>query len=95
MIEPDTASPPIRLLYIDDDQGLGRLVERTLSRHGFHVRHAPSGDEGLKHLATERFDVIALDHFMPGKEGLEVLAEIHKLIDPPPVIYVTGADEGQ
>jgi two-component sensor histidine kinase len=95
MIDGDTDSPPIRLLYIDDDHGLGRLVERTLSRHGFHVRHALSGDEGLNQLAAERFDVIALDHFMPGKEGLEVLAEIHKLPDPPPVIYVTGADEGR
>jgi len=86
---------PIRLLYIDDDHGLGRLVERTLSRHGFQVRHALSGDEGLNQLAVERFDVIALDHFMPGKEGLEVLAEIQSLSNPPPVIYVTGADEGR
>src|SRR3712207_708145 len=95
MIEGDAANPLIRLLYIDDDHGLGRLVERTLSRHGFHVTHALSGDEGLRQLATERFDVIALDHFMPGKEGLEVLTEIHKLPDPPPVIYVTGTDEGR
>ncbi|MBF9197571.1 sensor histidine kinase [Microvirga terrestris] len=95
MINGDAASPPIRLLYIDDDHGLGRLVERTLSRHGFHVRHALSGDEGLSQLVAERFDVIALDHFMPGKEGLEILAEIHELSDPPPVVYVTGADEGR
>lgn len=86
---------PIRLLYIDDDHGLGRLVERTLSRQGFHVSHALSGDEGLDQLAASRFDVIALDHFMPGKEGLEVLAEIRMLSNPPPVVYVTGADEGR
>jgi two-component sensor histidine kinase len=39
--------------------------------------------------------VIALDHFMPGKEGLEVLTEIRTLTNPPPVVYVTGADEGR
>ncbi|ANY76945.1 two-component system sensor histidine kinase/response regulator [Microvirga ossetica] len=88
-------SPSIRLLYIDDDPGLGRLVERTLSRHGFHVSHALSGDEGLSRLVEGRFEIVALDHFMPGKEGLEVLAEIRTLTDPPPVIYVTGADEGR
>ena len=95
MSEGVVETSPIRLLYIDDDHGLGRLVERTLSRHGFQVRHASSGDEGLSRLASEPFDVIALDHFMPAKEGLEVLAEIQKLSNPPPVVYVTGADEGR
>ncbi len=84
-----------RILYIDDDAGLGRLVERTLSRHGFEVSHAPDGEEGLRRLGSRSFDVVALDHFMPGKEGLEVLAEIQELPDPPPVVYVTGADEGR
>jgi DNA-binding response OmpR family regulator len=32
-----TDSQPIRLLYIDDDPGLGRLVERALSRHGYRM----------------------------------------------------------
>lgn len=84
-----------RILYIDDDAGLGRLVERTLTRHGFAVTHVQSGDEGLKRLSSDSFDAVALDHFMPGKEGLEVLAEIQTLSDPPPVVYVTGADEGR
>ncbi|MBB4041527.1 two-component sensor histidine kinase [Microvirga flocculans] len=95
MNQAAAAPPPIRLLYIDDDHGLGRLVERTLERYGFQVSHALSGDEGLSKLTSDRFDVIALDHFMPGKEGLEVLAEIQRLANPPPVIYVTGADESR
>ena len=95
MNEVVTDSQPIRLLYIDDDHGLGRLVERSLARHGFKVRHALSGDEGLTELASDSFDVVALDHFMPGKEGLEVLSAIQALPDPPPVVYVTGADEGR
>lgn len=84
-----------RILYIDDDAGLGRLVERALARHGFQVSHALTGDEGLQRLTANTFDVVALDHFMPGKEGLEVLAQIQTLADPPPVVYVTGADEGR
>lgn len=88
-------TPPIRLLYIDDDPGLGRLVERSLTRHGFQVSHALSGDEGMQLLNSCSFDVIALDHFMPGKQGLEVLSDIQLLPDPPPVVYVTGADEGR
>ncbi|WP_181706224.1 histidine kinase dimerization/phosphoacceptor domain -containing protein [Chthonobacter rhizosphaerae] len=90
----DGASP-IRLLYIDDDPALGRLVGRTLGRHGYHVVPVESGDLGLARLTSERFDAIALDHFMPDREGLDVLAEIQALESPPPVIYVTGANEGR
>jgi two-component sensor histidine kinase len=85
----------VRVLYIDDDPGLGRLVERALKPHGFTVVHETSGDAGLARLASERFDAVALDHYMPGKEGLEVLPEIRALPDAPPVVYVTGADEGR
>lgn len=87
----------IRLLYIDDDRGLSRLVEKELGRHGYAVTCAPDGDAGLDLLkaSPEGFDVIALDHYMPGREGLDVLPDIIALEAPPPVVYVTGAQEGR
>ncbi len=86
---------PVSVLYIDDDPALGRLVQRTLTRQGYEITLATSGDEGLATLQTRTFDVVALDHFMPGKEGLEVLIAIRTLSDPPPVIYASGSDEGR
>ncbi len=88
-----SASP--RLLYIDDDAALRRLVQRSLQRLGYEVVLADGGLEGIAYLKAERFDAVALDHFMPGKEGLEVLAEIMALPDHPPVIYASGSDEGR
>lgn len=86
----------IRLLYIDDDRGLSRLVEKELGRHGYVVTHAIDGDAGLALLtADETFDVCALDHYMPGRDGLDVLPEILALTAPPPVVYVTGAQDGR
>ncbi|MGV8930381.1 MAG: sensor histidine kinase [Brevundimonas sp.] len=87
----------IRLLYIDDDRGLSRLVEKELGRHGYAVTTAPDGDAGLGILVDRpgEFDVVALDHYMPGREGLDVLPDIIALPDPPPVVYVTGAQEGR
>ena len=85
----------IRLLYIDDDRGLSRLVEKELGRHGYAVTCAPDGDAGLEMLASGHFDVCALDHYMPGREGLDVLPDILGLPEPPPVVYVTGAQEGR
>lgn len=84
-----------RLLYIDDDAGLSRLVQKDLSRHGFEVVCASDGDQGLERLDEGAFDAVALDHYMPGREGLDVLPEILAREDAPPVVYVTGAEEGR
>ena len=72
MSQTAAAGPP-RILYIDDDPGLARLVERHLARHGFSVACAESGENGLERLASEAFDLVALDHHMPGIGGLETL----------------------
>ena len=91
----DPARPATRLLYIDDDAGLRRLVQKALERNGYEVVLADGGDEGLALLATERFEAVALDHFMPIKDGLEVLEAIVAMPDHPPVIYASGSDEGR
>src|SRR5690606_2696397 len=87
----------IRLLQFDDDRGLSRLVEKELGRHGYAVTCAPDGDAGLGTLIAQpgEFDGVALDHYMPGREGLDVLPDIIALPNPPPVVYVTGAQEGR
>lgn len=82
------------ILYIDDDDGLRRLAERGLARRGMIVTSAASGTEGLERAAAERFDLVAVDHYMPGLDGLETLKRLRALPDPPPVIYVTGSEEG-
>lgn len=93
---PETKDAPrIAVLYIDDDAGLARLVERHLSRRGYRVATALDGTSGLAKLASDRFDVVALDHFMPGEDGLELLGRLNALPDPPPAIYVTASDEGR
>ena len=89
------SSGPIRLLYIDDDRGLARLVEKELGRNGDVVTTAPDGDVGLELLLQGAYDICALDHYMPSRDGLDVLPEIMALPEPPPVVYVTGAQDGR
>ena len=60
-----------RLLYIDDDAGLRRLVSRALNRREMDVTTAAGGEEGVALAAAQHFDVIAVDHYMPGMDGLE------------------------
>jgi two-component sensor histidine kinase len=81
------------LLYIDDDAALARLVDRGLRRSGFEVVHAASGAQGLERLAQGGIDVIALDQYMPGLDGLETLERILAIPDAPPVVFVTAAQD--
>ena len=84
-----------RILYIDDDEGLRRLVSRALERRGFQVDCALGGIEGVDMAAQVKYDLIAVDHYMPGQDGLTTLQQLRKLPDPPPVIYVTGSEESR
>jgi two-component sensor histidine kinase/CheY-like chemotaxis protein len=81
------------LLYIDDDDTLARLVDRGLTRLGFNVVHAPSGQHGLDRLQQGGIDVVALDQYMPGFDGLETLERILGVPDAPPVVFVTAAQD--
>ena len=81
------------LLYIDDDEVLARLVERGLTRHGFSVAHAASGAEGLARIARGDIDVVALDQYMPGLDGLETLERILAIPNAPPVVFVTASQD--
>lgn len=92
---PGGAVVGARVLYVDDDAGLARLVGRTLAGRGFFVEHAASGAEGLERLAEGGIDVVALDHHMPGETGLDVLPAIRALPQAPPVIYVTGSEDSR
>lgn len=78
------------VLYVDDDPGLCRLAEKDLSRHGYVVETATDGDAGLARLQQGGVDVVALDHHMPGRTGLEIIPLILTLSEPPPIVYVTG-----
>jgi two-component sensor histidine kinase len=83
------------LLYIDDDPALARLVERGLTRLGLKVVHADSGAKGLDRIREGGIDVVALDQYMPGLDGLETLEQIMAISGAPPVVFVTASQDSQ
>jgi diguanylate cyclase (GGDEF)-like protein/PAS domain S-box-containing protein len=76
-----------RILYMEDDVGLGRLLQKRLERMACMVDIARDGTEGLVMFANGIYDVVIADFNMPGVNGLEVL---RKLKDAAPVIILTG-----
>ena len=81
------------LLYIDDDEALARLVDRGLTRAGFSVVHASSGAQGLERIRQGGIDVVTLDQYMPGLDGLETLEQIMAIPNAPPVVFVTASQD--
>ncbi|MGI8654064.1 MAG: sigma-54-dependent transcriptional regulator [Pyrinomonadaceae bacterium] len=83
-------SRKIRVLLVDDDALLRRLVPQQLTRSGFDMASAESGDDALRVLREADYDVVMLDINMPGLSGLDALREIRKMDDAPEVIMLTA-----
>ncbi|MCA1619563.1 MAG: sigma-54 dependent transcriptional regulator [Acidobacteria bacterium] len=83
-------SRKIRVMVVDDDAVLRKLVTEQVARMGFDSTSAASGEESLEALARSDFDVMLLDIRMPGLSGLDTLREVRKLEDAPEVIMLTA-----
>ncbi|HEX8456492.1 MAG TPA: sigma-54 dependent transcriptional regulator [Pyrinomonadaceae bacterium] len=80
----------ISVLVVDDDPLLRRLVTEQLSRSGFEMAAAESGEDAIETLQASDYDVVLLDMRMNGMTGLDALREIRRLDDPPEVIMLTA-----
>jgi len=80
----------IRVLVVDDDNLLRKLLTEQLSRSSFETAPAASGRAALETLRDIDYDVVLMDIMMPDMSGLDALREIRKLEDPPEVIILTA-----
>ncbi len=85
------------VLVVDDDLAVHELMEDLLTKEGFRVATAKSGEEGLERARELKPAIITLDVYMPGRDGWEVLSALKA--DPDlaetPVIMLSIADERQ
>ena len=78
------------VLIVDDETKIIESLEGLLSDDGFEVIHAYNGYEALKKVETESPDIVLLDIWMPGLDGIETLKEIKKSNPTLPVVIITG-----
>src|SRR6266852_2594809 len=83
-------SRKIRVLVVDDDSLLRKLIADQLARVEFDALPAASGREALDILREADYDVVLLDIMMPDLSGLDALREIRKFEDPPEVVMLTA-----
>ena len=74
-------APEAHVLVIDDNRMNIRVVEGLLKTYGIKVSYALSGQEGIDMLASKAYDLILLDHMMPGMDGVETFHNIRKRAD--------------
>ena len=79
-----------QVLVIDDDAVVGRSFDRVLSRKGYEVDTALSGEEGLHDIELHDYDVVFTDIKMPGMDGIEVAEKIRAKCPWTPVVVITG-----
>src|SRR5439155_4554022 len=77
-----------RILVVDDEEKLRRVIELQLSTAGFDVDKAASAEEALK--IVERADLVLTDLKLPGMDGLELLAAIRRQNSHAPVVVMTA-----
>lgn len=83
---------PTRILVVDDDTKLCRLIRDYLQPLGFHVSAAHTGPDGLALAQSEQFAALILDVMLPGMDGLDVLRRLRATSNVP-VLMLTGRGE--
>jgi two-component system nitrogen regulation response regulator NtrX len=78
------------ILIVDDETGIRQSLEGVLTDEGYAVSSAQSGEQSLELLEKSSFDVVLLDVWLPGMDGLATLEKIRDLENPPEVIMISG-----
>jgi DNA-binding response OmpR family regulator len=81
-----------RLLVVEDERKVLRSLYRGLQAEGYEVVAAATGDEGQRLALTQPFDCAILDLLLPGRDGLQILADLRRAGRPLPVLILTARD---
>ena len=82
----------IRILVIEDEEPIADFLLRGLREEGFTVERAADGDEGWHHLKTGTWDIVLLDWWLPGLDGLTLLKRFRQVNRTTPVLFLTARD---
>jgi len=82
----------MRLLVVEDEKDLNRIISKTLTAEGYSVDSCYDGEEATEYILGAKYDVIILDITMPRKDGLTLLKEMRANGDLTPVLFLSARD---
>jgi two-component system, NtrC family, nitrogen regulation response regulator NtrX len=83
-------TPRPHLLIVDDEAGIRESLSSILKDEGYHVDTAGSAEEALERSALGDLEVVLLDVWLPGMDGLEALSRLQAIPHPPAIIMISG-----
>lgn len=83
----------IKVLHVENDQGLLRLIQKNLERQGYQVDSTTDGGEAILMQKNTSYDVILLDQNMPSMKGITIIKEISPKVNMVPVVMLTGSGD--
>lgn len=78
------------ILIVDDEDDIREAFSSFLTKHGYTVKDASDGNQALKILADERFDLMVTDIIMPNKEGVETILSVREQFPDMKIIAMSG-----
>ena len=90
---PETDTPTMRLLLVEDDRKLVRALERGLRAEGYDVNVSYTGEDALLQADQQDYDAVVLDVMLPGVDGFAVCEELRRRPDWLPVLMLTARSE--
>jgi len=82
----------MRILLVEDEQGLATVLKRGLEEHGYAVDLAGDGEEALAFASTEPYDLVVLDVMLPDVDGFSVCRQLRTNARNMPVLMLTALD---
>ncbi len=82
----------MKILLVEDDKGIARFVKKGLSENAFSVDLVSDGEEGLRSVLRDHYDLIILDILLPKMDGLEILKRLREMAIQTPVVFLTAKD---
>ncbi len=82
----------MKILVVDDEKNILKLYKTEFEDEGYTVLTAGSGAEALELFEKEPPDIVTLDIFMPGMDGIEVLRKMKEINSQVPVVMLTAYD---
>jgi CheY-like chemotaxis protein len=79
-----------RILVVDDDELVRNTIWVMLRSQEHDAEMAVDGEKGVAQFVARRFDLVICDLFMPNKDGLETIKEMHRLRPSTPIIAISG-----
>jgi PAS domain S-box-containing protein len=84
---------PLKILHLEDNEGLARLLQKRLVKEGHTVDWAKDGVDGLAMYEQAIYDIVIVDYNMPRKSGIEVMKTLLLTDNPPPIIFLTASGD--